>query len=329
VTRVQPERVQHVEIGFRTLPGSKARLGVRAWSSPHGTDGIRRVDDEAVMITGDGNLLELQGTVRYTITNPRVYLFEVGDPAGILRDAAESVLREVVAGHTFADLLTTDRGRFQEQALERLRERCRTYGPDGLGLHVEGVALHDMHPPQDLVAAYHGVTQAMERRDTAIKRAEADTLAAVRKQEGENFLTERQAQADRTRVIETARARQAAFLARHRARTRLSVTQEWRLLDGAMQAVTAGKAPVEAAREYLKRRADMLAVQAALTDFRLYWDALAEALAGREKVLLDADRVPGRRHLWMVPAEPPRFVFPPSDRSRMEIPPPRGEREEP
>ena len=39
------------------------------------------------------------------------------------------------------------------------------------------------------------------------------------------------------------------------------------------------------------------AQQAALTDFRLYWNALTQALSGRDKVLLDTDRLPGRRNL--------------------------------
>ena len=32
------------------------------------------------MMTGDGNLLEVQGSVRYTVAQPRVYLFEVSQP---------------------------------------------------------------------------------------------------------------------------------------------------------------------------------------------------------------------------------------------------------
>ena len=47
--------------------------GGRAWSSPHSGDGTNREADEAVMLTGDGNLLEVQGSVRYTIDVPRVY----------------------------------------------------------------------------------------------------------------------------------------------------------------------------------------------------------------------------------------------------------------
>src|SRR5262249_36112409 len=54
VTRVQPGRIFTVEIGFRISPGSTAVPGPRAWSSPHGGDGLRAVEDEASMITGDG-----------------------------------------------------------------------------------------------------------------------------------------------------------------------------------------------------------------------------------------------------------------------------------
>ena len=75
------------------------------------------------MITGDGNLVEMQATVRYTVSDPRVFLFEY-DPPAVVRDAAESVLREMVGGRTFGDLLTRDREAFHTEALERLRERC-------------------------------------------------------------------------------------------------------------------------------------------------------------------------------------------------------------
>ena len=85
MTRVRPDEVRSVEIGFRSDPKAAGLPGGMAWSSPHGGEGLRRIPDEAVMITGDGNLLELQATVRYTIAKPRVYLFEVGDPEAILR----------------------------------------------------------------------------------------------------------------------------------------------------------------------------------------------------------------------------------------------------
>src|SRR5262249_41204733 len=64
VTVMKPAELRTVEIGFRSAGGSGAQ-GPRAWSSLHAGGGSRRLPDEAVMITGDGNLIELQCTLRY------------------------------------------------------------------------------------------------------------------------------------------------------------------------------------------------------------------------------------------------------------------------
>jgi Cu+-exporting ATPase len=323
VTRVQPDRVYTVEVGFRsTQPPSADAPAVRGWSSQHGADGWKRLPDESVMITGDGNLVELQATVRYTIRHPRVFLFEVGDPGGgrdaaesVLRGAAESVLRELVAGRTFADLLTTDREAFHTEALDRLTKRIDAYGPHGLGVRLEGLSLADLHPPQEVVEAYHQVTMAMEERDQKINKAQAEALAQEREQEAKSLQTVRQAEAARFEKVKRAEAQRDAVAARVRARTQLGWDQEWALARDACLEILADprtddEAPGEAARRYRDRRAEAVARQAALTDFRLYWEALASALADRDKVVVDADNVPGRRHLWLTPFEPFPFPFP-------------------
>src|SRR5205807_4532556 len=127
--------------------------------------------------TGDGDLVELQATIRYVIADPHVYLFGVVDVDNLLRTVTESVLREAVAAEPFLDLLTSNRESFQRQTLERVRERCKQYG--GLGIRLDGLSLHDLHPPQEVVSAYHEVTRAMAGRERQIKDAEAE---AVRKE---------------------------------------------------------------------------------------------------------------------------------------------------
>jgi Cu+-exporting ATPase len=309
ITRTQPGRIRTVEIGFRTIPGTTAAPAARAWSSPHGNDGIARSPDEAVIITGDGNLFEVQCTVRYTLSNPRAYLFDVTDPEAILRSATESVLRERIGSSGFGELLTTDRGLLQQQVQARLEERCSS-GAAGLGVRLEGVSLHDLHPPQEVVVAYHRVTEAMERRDRQVNEAEADSKLRVATQEGARLETIRTAEAEKTERIRLAEARLAAFRSRYEQRTRLPLTVECQLAWDAWQAVRGGQAAQDAARDYRQRRRTALAIQATLTDFRLYWDALGAALAGRQKVVVDSDRVPGRRSLWMLPVEPFRWPIP-------------------
>src|SRR5262249_45028337 len=57
VTRVRPDEVRTVEIGFRVVPdapkGTRSGPGGNTWTSGH-SDGIATLTDEAVMITGDG-----------------------------------------------------------------------------------------------------------------------------------------------------------------------------------------------------------------------------------------------------------------------------------
>jgi regulator of protease activity HflC (stomatin/prohibitin superfamily) len=256
------------------------------------------------MITGDGNLLEVQASIRYTISNPRIYLFEVADPARVLRNATESVLREIVAGSRMARLLTSDRGTVQQEVRKRLQDRCEASRPGGLGLSVEGVSLHDMHPPQQVVQAYHDVTRAMEKRDRLINEATADRLRRRRDQEARDLETVRTAQADRFTRIRTATALQEAFLFRQRARGRLSWANEVSLLWRAISSHQDGQPLAVVKQDYTRQRRKLLDEQRALTDFRLFWDTVSDALSGRSKVLIDTDRLPGRRMLWLAPFQP-------------------------
>jgi P-type Cu+ transporter len=253
----------------------------------------------------------LQATIRYRISKPRVFLFEVGDAPNLLRSAAEAVLRERVSGETFADLLTAERSHFHEEVLDRLRRRCEDYGPDGLGITLDGIALHDLHPPTEVVPAYHAVTKAMEARDRRVNEATASALMREREQEAKTLQAVREAQAAKQEKITLAKARQAAFLARYVARTQLSLKQEGLLLLDLFQEALHGRVSADLEHDYLQKREDTLKQQADLADFRLYWEMLTATLSGREKVIIDADKVPGRRHLFLMPLEPFRMMAPP------------------
>ncbi|MCI0464420.1 MAG: cation-translocating P-type ATPase family protein [Gemmataceae bacterium] len=306
VTRVQPARIQTVELGFRSVPARAAQPVALAWSSTHAGDGIRRIPDEAVMITGDGNLVELQATLRYVIEKPRVYLFEVGQPEEVLRAAAEAVLREAVAAQPFLDLLTTNRERFQQEALARIQQRCQNYG--GLGIRLDGLSLHDLHPPQEVVPAYHEVTKAMEARARLVNEAQAEAIRRRRAAQASALQLVRQAEATTHERIVQTDAAQASFLARQAIRTRLSLADEWQLFWDAFRALGQGQEPALVYDAYERRRQERILAQSVLTDFRLFWDALTQALSGREKVLIDADKVPGRRQLLLL--DPDQFRLP-------------------
>jgi Cu+-exporting ATPase len=322
VVRLQPDRVRTVVIG---QPGIAMRGSSRdslAWSSTHAGQGGPRDADEAVMITGDGNLVELQATVHYAVDRAqlRTYLFEVRDPEAILRAAAESVVREAVAGQSFLVLLTAGREQFQQDVLARLDERCRQYRPGGLGIRLHGLSLHDVHPPQEVVADYYKVIEAMEARDRQVNEAQAEILqvpegmtarlpgkraAQVRKKQIMD-----QAEAEASATVRAAEADGSRFLARLEARSGLTWTEEGRLLLDALRAIGHGRDARTAYAEYDRRRRERIALEVVLTDFRLFWDTLGQALTGREKMIIDADKVPGRRHLLLMDPEQLRIPVP-------------------
>jgi Cu+-exporting ATPase len=330
VTRLNPNEVRTVEVGFRLLSeekrkllewarGEQARLrtpggkpGVsdrdQTWSAAH-AEGIARLSDESVMITGDGNLVEVLATVRYTVADSRAFLFGSRDPEAVIRSAAEAVLRELAAGEAFLDLLTANRAGFERQALARLEQRLAVMSEGQLGIALDGLTLHDLHPPQEVVGSYHAVAEAIQKRDRQVNEAEAEATRSRRRAEEDALRTVRQAEAEACRKVADATAARDVFLAWQRERTELSPDEEAALARELESRTKAGEDHSIVAKEIDTRRKRTLETRRFLTDFRLSLQATVGVLAGRDKILIDADNLPGKRHLML--ADPEGFKLPP------------------
>ncbi|MBX9584687.1 MAG: hypothetical protein K2X87_30660 [Gemmataceae bacterium] len=303
ITRVSPDEVRTVEIGFRALTAEQQRPvptsgAASGWSSPH-AEGVARLTDEAVMMTGDGDLIEVLATVRYRPADPRRFLFAAADPDAVIRSAAESVLRELVAGGRFLELLTVRRAGLEADAAARLGRRLDEAVPGGLGVRLDGFTLHDLHPPPEVVGAYHAVAKAIQERDRLVNEAEGDAVRARRRAEEEADRTVSRAAAEANRVVEDAKANRDAFLAWYAARTELTAGEqkEWAAERDAR--VKAGESLPAVEKELAERKARVLADRRRLIEARLAARAAADAFRGRDKVLVDAADLPGRRQLLL------------------------------
>jgi Cu+-exporting ATPase len=315
VTRVRPGEIRTVEVGFRPLPedrpapaaGRLRRPGSpfpggdagQTWGNPHATD-VERRSDESVMITGDGDLVDVMATVRYRAADPRKYLFGVENPEAVIRSATESVLREVVAGARFQDLLTVRRATLEREALDRLRRRLAEVAPDGIGVELDGLTLNGLHPPEEVVSSYQAVAKAIQERDRVINEAEADALRARRRAEEEADRTTRRAAAEAHAKLEAAKADRDAFLAWHRARTELTPEEAAAHAAERAERVKAGQNPESVDRDLAARRKQILDDRRAALEARLTFQAAVEVLRQRDKVLIDAADVPGRRQLFLL-----------------------------
>lgn len=194
-------------------------------------------------------------------------------------------------------MLGSARPAFESDALVAVKSRLDEVAPDGLGLRIEGLTIHDLHPPQDVVGAYHAVAEAIQKRDRTINEAKSEASRLVAKASDDALRTVRTAEADAHRKTSEAKAASDVFLQWHRSRTTLTDAEER----------AAGDDPV--------KREQLLLVKRGLTDLRLALEAAANALKTRPKVLIDGDKFPGTRKLFLLdpdflPKAVPPMAFP-------------------
>jgi Cu+-exporting ATPase len=328
VVILYPNEVKTVGLGYRSaeelqvdeeLPRksiAKSKLAEPAqgatWTSLHG--GSENYAEEATMITGDGNLVEILATVEYHIDDPKQYLLAAAQRKPMLRSAMESVLREMVAGQTFADLLTIYRSDFEESAGVHLNSRVRELAPAGLGIQLGGFIIHDLHPPREVVADYYEVARAIQARDRMINEAQAEATRKRRRSEEDAIRIVNAASTSANELVGRQRAEVAQVLALQQARQHLELVDEAALFSELNVALMAGQQITPAIQDYLLRREKLVALRRSMIDMRLAWEALTEVLRKRDKVILDVEKLPGKRNLFLVDPDwlKPTMLVPPS-----------------
>jgi regulator of protease activity HflC (stomatin/prohibitin superfamily) len=294
VTKFTPDRVRVAEIGFR----SKAELpreGGRPieWTSQHREGLIDRVEEESLVFTGDENLLELNAAIHYSVRReePELtrFLFAVRDPDEVVKVLAEGVLREMAAKRAFWKILTTERAEMEKEAAQLLQDRADGYE---LGVEIRAVALQDVHPPLQVVNAFHDVSSAYKDKERMRKEADAyygqQIIGAAGKDAVEVLAREETGVSD-------ALWRELRPLLSGEAQTEI-------LKAKATQSERTNKAGGEA--DSFRKRQAAHADSPELTDLRLYFDTVQATLANKDKLILDPTAA-GRRQLFL--ANPEKF----------------------
>jgi regulator of protease activity HflC (stomatin/prohibitin superfamily) len=136
LTRVQARRVRVVEIGYRTnAAASDAEPAAYEWNVQHRSGRFQRRPEEALMLTGDQNMIELNAAIHYDLTRPDEFVFGQFDGDATVRAAAESAVQSVVTGASLDDVLTTGRAAIEQRVKSQLQARLDRYGS---GIRVSG-----------------------------------------------------------------------------------------------------------------------------------------------------------------------------------------------
>jgi len=169
VVPVDVKSVRKIEIGYETV-------------SPPPNPQYRSKKDEALMLTGDNNIVHIEFAVQYKIKDAENYIFNVIDGKKILKQMTEAVMREEVAKREFSDVITVSRGEIAQAVHDDLQKLVNIYNT---GMMVENVKLQDANPPEPVTAAFDDVNSAKEDRETYINKAQAYANEVIPEAEGE------------------------------------------------------------------------------------------------------------------------------------------------
>jgi len=168
---VNIEEVRRVEVGF---------------------NGEVTINEEALMLTGDENIVEVQMVVQYRVADPTKYLFRLRDPERTLHIASEVALRSVVGRTNIDDVMTTGRQQVQAATRELLQGLMDDY--EG-GLEITEVKLDAVDAPDEVKDAFNAVTRAREDKEKLVNEARGYQEDKVQRARGEAQIMVRGAEA--------------------------------------------------------------------------------------------------------------------------------------
>jgi membrane protease subunit HflK len=172
---VDVARVRRAEIGYRS-------------SGRH----TKNLAAEALMLTGDENIVDVQLLVQYEVRDPEKFLFGAVQPEMALRAAAEVALRGIVGENTIDFTMTKGRMEVQEKVGAYLQKLLDAYHT---GLEVTQARLLAVDPPAKVKEAFHDVVRAWEDRERLIREAEGYREDVVPKARGRGREEVRKAEA--------------------------------------------------------------------------------------------------------------------------------------
>jgi len=161
LTKVPVQQQLKHEFGFRTTsPGIRSEFAV----TPD-------AQKEAVMLTGDLNVLNVEWIVQYKIKDPYKYLFKMREAEATFRDMNEAVVRRVIGDNSVDEVLTTGRDRLAHEARESLQNLCNLYE---IGIEVNQLIFQDINPPEPVKPSFNEVNESLQEKERKINEAWAE-----------------------------------------------------------------------------------------------------------------------------------------------------------
>ncbi|HCS47731.1 MAG TPA: FtsH protease activity modulator HflK [Candidatus Aminicenantes bacterium] len=172
LTRVPMQRQLKLEFGFRTTrPGVRSEYRITPETAK-----------EAVMLTGDLNVVVVEWIVQYKIKDAYNFLFKLRNVEDTFRFMNEAVVTKIVGDNSVDEVLTIGRARIASQAKEELQLLCDLYE---IGIDVNQLIFQDVNPPDLVKPSFNEVNESLQEKERKINEAWSDYNQEIPRASGE------------------------------------------------------------------------------------------------------------------------------------------------
>lgn len=167
------------------------------------------IHKESFMITSDFNFVNIDFYFEYQIVDPIKYIYSSEDPEFIVKNLAQSYIRDTVGSHGVDEVLTTGKFEIQSEIKTKLQDRLEQ---EDIGIQITNAVIQDAEVPTDEVAlAFKNVEDAKQSMETAINNANADANTRIPKAKADADKIIKDAQAEKEALIAEAEGQAARF----------------------------------------------------------------------------------------------------------------------
>jgi membrane protease subunit HflK len=186
---VNVSQVRTVEVGYRSNVRNKQAK-------------------ESLMLTDDENIIDIQFAVQYKLKNASEWVFNNRDQDELVRQVAESSIREIVGRSKMDFVLYEGREKVAfdvSQLMQQIVDRYRS------GVQITNVTMQGVQPPEQVQAAFDDAVKAGQDRERQKNEGQAYANDVIPRARGAASRLMQEAEAYRARVVANAQGDAARF----------------------------------------------------------------------------------------------------------------------
>jgi modulator of FtsH protease HflK len=192
---------------------------VRAIEVGHRNNRKTKVKEEALMLTEDQNIVDVQFAVQYTLSSPEEFLFNnknaerLNDKSGgeeAVRQVAETAMRQIVGKSKMDFVLFEGRADIGARVKNLMQQILNSYKA---GILISTVTMNDVQPPEAVQASFNDAVRAKQDKERLKNEGEAYAKDILPKAQGLAARLTEEANGYKQQVVANAQGQASRFSA--------------------------------------------------------------------------------------------------------------------